>query len=258
MERIPARPSIRLVPWLRAWRAGTVSLDDVVEVMAAASLAEVDQHVVDADADVVLPCSLHDGLAPLSRVDADEIRLVLPVPGDVRGLPRKGGFTEQALGSAEAIRAGDFGLVARWEQHTSGSGDTWHTLTWWRHRLPGGLVEVETMSVGEADMALTEALREATRALDALDVAAWNGKAANQNGLRDVTARQLPVGFDTRARLLYERAVLLDHALELARQDAMGGAVSAFEAQARLEVLRPLAAACRAAVGAACHARIRL
>lgn len=257
MERIPARPAIRLVPWLRAWRAGLLSLDDVVEAASSAGLAGVDQYVLDAE-DGAVSETLHDGLAVLSRVHSDDIRLLLPVPGDVRGLPRAGGFTERALTSAEAVRAGDFGLVAQWQRHTSGSGDSWHTLTWWRYRLAEPPSDVEVMSVGEADIALTEALREATRTLDALDVAAWNSDAVSSRDLRNVAARQLPTGFDSRARLLYERAVLLDHALELARQDAMGGAVSAFEAQARLEALRPLSAANRAAVMAACHARIAL
>jgi len=254
MNRIPARPAMRMVPWLRAWRAGMVSLDDVVEALSAAELADIEQVVVDDEADG-LPRGLQAGLAALSQVHSDDIRLLLPVPGDVRGLPRSGGFTERALASAEAIRAGGIGLVAQWQEHRSGSGDSWHTLTWWLHRLPTDLTAVDVISVGEADLALTEALREATRRLTALDVASWNGNGALP-GLRDIEARQLPAGFDPRTRRLYARALLLDHALEVARQDAMGGAVSAFEAQARLEALRPLAAACRAAVGAACHARI--
>ena len=218
----------------------------------------MDQYVVDADTDDSNrgPHALHTGLAALSRVHCDDIRLLLPVPGDVRGLPRSSGFTERALTSAEAVVAGDFGLVAQWQRHTSGSGDSWHSLTWWRYRFSEPTAVADIMSVGEADMALTEALREATRTLNALDVAPWDGNAVNGRGLRNVAARQLPTGFDSRTRLLYERAVLLDHALELAREDAMGGAVSAYEAQARWEALRPVAAACRAAVVAACQARI--
>ncbi|GAA4892820.1 hypothetical protein LX16_1947 [Stackebrandtia albiflava] len=248
-------PAVRLVPWLRAWRAGGVSLDDVVTAITGGGLSGVDQHVVDTAAPEV-PQSLMNGLAVLSAVPADDIRLVLPVPGDVRGLPRAGRFTELALASGEAVRAGRVGLVPQWRHHTSGSGDSWSTLTWWRCELPDELPPVEVVPVGEADLALSEALRECTRRLTALDVAAWNGGGGELAGLRDFAERQLPTGFDSRARLLYARSLFLDHALEVARRDGMGGAVTAAEAQARSEALRPLAAACRQAIGAACHARI--
>jgi hypothetical protein len=250
-------PAVRLVPWLRSWRAGAVSLDDVVQAISGGGMSGIEQHVI-CESDPAEPQKLMAGFAGLSQVRSDDIRLLLPVPGDVRGLPKEGRFTELALIGGEAIRAGDFGLVAQWRSHVSGSGDSWSTLTWWLCRLPQGLPPVEVVGVGEADLALTEALRESTRKLTALDVAAWKGGSTDMTGLRDFAERQLPTGFESRARLLYARSLFLDHALEMARRDAMGGAVSAYEAQARLDALRPLAAACRQAIGAACHARIGL
>ncbi|MBO0868727.1 MAG: hypothetical protein J2P15_09205, partial [Micromonosporaceae bacterium] len=70
-------------------------------------------------------------------------------------------------------------------------------------------------------------------------------------------AGDLPPGYDARARRLYARAAMLDQVLALANDTAPGGAVNGYEARLRDEALRPLLAASRRALAAACNAPLR-
>jgi hypothetical protein len=249
--------AMRLVPWLRSWRAGLTSVDEVVTAMTTDGMSGVEQvmlsHGEDGPGRV-----LAAGLPRLSSTAPDAIRLVLAVPGDARGLPTTGPFTAAALDSGEAVTAGDIGVVPQRQSHTSGSGDTWQTITWRVFALPQAVVEADPTTVGEADLALSEAMREATTTLTGLDVARWDpalGRALAQ--MRPPQGWQLPPGFDGRSRRLYARAAMLTDIVRVAESDALGGAVTAFEASARMSALRPLSAACRQAVRAACHAPLR-
>lgn len=246
-----------LAPWLRAWRAGLTSVDDVVSAVTGAAGAAVEQSVETVDP--LAACDLTSGLSYLSSVPEVEIRLILAVPGDVRGLPTSGPFTAAAVTSGEAVRAGSFGLVPQQVARVSGSGDSWHTVTWQMFTLDEAsqAAAAEAAHVGEAEATLTEALHEATKAFAALDVAPWGRQsAADSAQLGEAAGGALPPGFDRRARRLYARATMLDKAVQVAESDALGGAVTAREAAARLEALRPLAAACRQGILAACHAAI--
>src|SRR5215471_5700759 len=118
-EITEARRSARFVTWARAWRAGTVSYDDVADE------TEGDEEHLVADApDTWTDVPLREGVRALSRLHPDEIRLVLPVPGDPRGLPGPGPFTAAALEAREGVVASRLGLVPQVRSHTSGSGDT--------------------------------------------------------------------------------------------------------------------------------------
>ena len=66
---------------------------------------------------------LRDALPALAKLSPDEIRLVLPAPGDPRGLPGPGDFAGAALLAGEAVVAGGLGLIPEVRTHTSGSGD---------------------------------------------------------------------------------------------------------------------------------------
>lgn len=253
---IPVLLSARLVPWLRAWRSGVTSLDDVVDAMTTEGMSGVEQAVA-TDGEPGIPATLIEGLSRLSTVPADEIRLVLAVPGDARGLPVSGPFATAALTAGEAVVAGRNGLVPHHQKHTSGSGSTWETVLWHHFELETVPPPADTASPGEAEAVLTQSLKAATKILSDLDVAAWNPELGRAlAGARTDSGRQLPPGFDTRSRRLYARAVLLERVLRVADTDAMGGAVTAHEATARLDALRDLAASCRTAIGAACHSRL--
>ena len=251
------RRAPRFVAWVRAWRAGLIPYDDVIDEIEAA-----EDHLVADVADPASEAPLREALASLSPLHPDEIRLVLPAPGDPRGLPGPGTpFTGRALVAGEAVVAGEVGLVPEVRSHVSGSGDSFASVVWWSHELPPPApgAAVPEVTAAEAEAELTGALAEATTALTQLDIARWRPElgAALADLRRHDNASELPPVFNPRARRLYARASLLDRVLVLAGQTAPGGAINAFEAQQRDAALRPLTAACRRALVAACNAPLR-
>lgn len=247
---LTARRSARLVSWARAWRAGLVSFDEIVDVMTA---VEEEQHVEGLPG-TWKEVELREALPALAKLHPDEIRLVLPVPGDPRGLPGPGPFTERALLAGEAVIASRLGLIPEARQHTSGSGVTFLTVQWHAFELPEA-PGAHQIQVREADVTLSAALSEATTQLVRLDVAQWRPELAGAlAALRKPDSESdLPAGYDPRARRLYARACVLDRVLVLANQAAPGGALNSMEMRQREDALRPLAAACREALVAACN-----
>jgi hypothetical protein len=244
-----ARRSTRFVAWIRAWRAGLVPFDELAD-----EIARDEEHLV-ADApgtwtDVPLP----QALPAFAKVHPDDIRLVLPAPGDPRGLPGPGELTGAAMLAGEAVMTPDFGVVPDVRRHTSGSGVEFETVVW-RFFGVQNYRPVFQMGAAEAESELAVALAEATTRLAKLDVAQWKPELAGalQALRRPESTATLPPGFDPRARRLFARAGVLDQVLALAETSAPGGAVNGHEAQQRDEALRPLTTACRQALVAACN-----
>lgn len=252
---LTARRCVRLCTWVRAWRAGLVPFDDLPEEIAAGEeqlVADVPGTWTEVGLGVALP--------HLSKLSPDEVRLVLPVPGDPRGLPGPGPFTGAALLSGEAVLAGPYGVVPEVRRHTSGSGDEFETVVWRMYELPQPAPPDPTAcGPAEAEADLSAALHEATALLTRLDVAQWRPELGGTLAAirRPGAGTELPPGFDPRARRLYARAAMLDRVLELAAESAPGGAVTGHEARARDDALRPLTTACRRALVAACNAPLR-
>jgi hypothetical protein len=248
-----ARRAPRFVAWVRAWRAGFIPYDDVVDEVGYTE----DHLVADAGTEEPEELPLREGLARLSSLHPDQIRLVLPVPGDPRGLPGPGNpFTGEALVAGEGVLAGPLGLVPSVRTHISGSGDSFTTVVWRLHDLPEPVLPHQEATAAEAEAELTGALSEATAALTHLDVAQWRPELAGALAAlrRHDDGSELPPVFNPRARRLYARASRLDRVLALASLAAPGGATSAYEAEARDAAVRPLIAACRRALVAACNA----
>ncbi|GHJ44763.1 hypothetical protein Cs7R123_21050 [Catellatospora sp. TT07R-123] len=247
---LTARRSARLVTWARAWRAGLVSFDEIVDDLTA----EEEQHVRDLPGTWREEVELREALPVLAKLHPDEIRLVLPAPGDPRGLPGPGPFTSHALLAGEGVIASRLGLVPEARQHVSGSGVSFTTVVWRAFELPEAPAGYQ-IGVREADGALSIALADTTTRLVRLDVAQWRPELAGAlAALRKPDSEtDLPPGYDPRARRLYARACVVDRVLSLAGQAAPGGALNSFEAQQRDEALRPLAVACRNALVAACN-----
>jgi hypothetical protein len=242
----------RLVSWVRAWRAGLVPFDDVAPAVQS---GDAEHEVAD------LPGQLHavplrTALAELSEVDPAAVRLVVPAPGDPRGLPGPGDFSIAALAAGEGALCGGTGLVPAVERHVSGSGDVWHTVRWHVLPLPDAPVRPEAVSVAEAEHDLLDALRTSTDALRDLDVARWRPELAQALAdlRRNGATADLPPGYDRRAHQLLHRADLVARIVTLAGEDAPGAAVNAYEASRRDAALRPLATAARRARAAAHNA----
>ena len=205
---------------------------------------------------------VREALRILARHSPDEIRLVLPVPGDPRGLPGPGPFTNAALLAGEAVVARGLGLVPDVRSHTSGSGVTFETVLWRVYPLPDQAPPATWTdpTPAEAEEELTAALAEATEALTRLDIARWRPDLAGALAAlrRPDATSELPPGYDPRARRLFARASLLDRVLALADHAAPGAAINGYEMQQREAALRPLTTACRRALVAACNAPLRL
>lgn len=253
---LPVRRSARFVAWVRAWRAGLVPYDD-----AAAEIAGDEEHMVADAPGTWTDVSLGEGISALSKLHPDEVRLVLPAPGDPRGLPGPGQFSGAALVAGEGVvargAATALGYVPEVRSHTSGSGVTFETVLWRVYSVePANPLSVDELSAAEAEAELSVALAEATRALAKLDIAQWRPELAGAiTALRKPDgATDLPPGYDPRARRLYARASVLDRVLALAEHAAPGGAVNGYEMQQRDAALRPLTTACRRALVAACNA----
>ncbi|MDG4765591.1 hypothetical protein O7632_16015 [Solwaraspora sp. WMMD406] len=254
---LATRRSSRFVTWVRAWRAGLVSYDEIAD-----EIAGDEEHLVADAPGAWTDLPLRDALSCFSKLAPDEIRLVLPAPGDPRGLPGPGEFAGAALLAGEAVVARGLGVIPEVRTHTSGSGVTFETVLWRVHPLPNDLPNGNGYAdpgPAEAEAELSSALAEATAALTRLDVAHWRPELAGALAAlrRPDAGMDLPPGFDPRARRLFARASVLDQVLALAEHVAPGGAVNGYEAQQRDAALRPLTAACRQALVAACNAPLR-
>ncbi len=202
-------------------------------------------------------------------------RLVLPVPGDVAGLPGPASFNAAALEAGEAVvahRPGPFpggpssaavagpgapfgwGLVPEITRFGSalepGALVCWSVHPVGEHRVP------RFADLGEAEEQVALALREAAAELAALDVARWRPEAAER--LADLRSGQLPrwalpPGLPGPVVRLITQALRLRALVALAAEDD-GGAVDGHGTRRRRELLRDLDSVCRAAVATALSA----
>jgi hypothetical protein len=253
---LTARRSTRFVAWVRAWRAGIVPFDELAD-----EIAGDEEHLVADAPGTWTDVPLRTGLPVFAKLHPDDIRLVLPAPGDPRGLPGPGPFSGAALLAGEAVATPELGLVPEVRSHTSGSGVTFETVLWRVHPVPpmSGHPRSGEPTPAEAEAELAIALAEATTQLTRLDVAHWRPELAGALAAlrRPDSTANLPAGFDPRARRLFARASVLDQVLALAEHSAPGGAVNGYEAQQRDAALRPLTTACRRALVAACNSPLR-
>ncbi|HVV10653.1 hypothetical protein [Amycolatopsis sp.] len=253
-------PSATLTVWTSAWLSGAAAPDDVLDAL----LAWGDAHEVvaaDAESAVGLDLPLEGDfpgtpvqlLASLRANGAGPAQLVLPVPGDVRGLGGGGPFTEAALRAGEAMllpEAG-FGLVpqpiaeglVRWQVYKVDSSAT-----------------PEYVGIADAEHGLTDAIRDSAGALQALDVAKDRpGVRAELSAfLRARPRPEWPAGMPGRALRVLQRAEEIGAILAVAETDEPGGAVSASAALLRADALRPLGNAVRIARYAAVNEAVRL
>ena len=245
---LPGARSGLFVAWGSAWLAGQVSLD-----AAASAIAEADDEHETADG-----AGVESLLAGLRADGVDRLELLLPVPGDVRGLPEPGGpFARAALEAGEAVlprgAARRRGLVPA-QRCVGPEGDQLVITTWSSHPIEASeLLDPPPLTVAEADGELAEALAASTRVLQSLEVARWHeGLDAPLAAMRERTRRgqepasSLPPGYASRAVSLLARADRLQTVLTLALADE-GGARTSSETEDRSTALRSLAGAVRRA-----------
>jgi hypothetical protein len=252
--------SATLVVWTSGWLHGVAAADDVLDALH--TWAELHEVVADDDGTATAldlpgpdepPVGAAMLLASLRRAGATTARLVLPVPGDLRGLGGKGPLSQSAGRAGEAVVLPEVGVGLVPRLVADG------VIRWTVFDLPTA-PGAEHMPIGEAEHGLGNAMREAAAALVSLDV------ARNRPNVREEIAElsaahsklSWPAGMPPRSLRVLQRAAEVDAILRVAASDAPGGAVSASATRARDDALRPLSEAVRRARCAAVEEAVRV
>jgi hypothetical protein len=235
-------PAGRFAVWATAWLSGRASYDDALDAMHGDSAHRV-TGLPGTDAAVPLGWAL----TALRGLGERRFHLVLPVPGDVRGLPAVAGLVPLALEAGQAAVGEHLALVPE-AIGPEATGWTAVSLAGAPPTPPPVEGTLRALS-GALDLAVTGA----ARTLADLDLARWHPEVpALLAGLaRTAKAPGLPDDHDPLALSVLGRAERLAAVLVLSMADAPGGAVTHTQASARDSALRPLADAVRDAVVAA-------
>ena len=238
-------PAGRFAVWATAWLSGRTSYDEALD----SALGDTAHRVtgVPGHPDAV---PLGWALSALRGLGETRVRLVLPVPGDVRGLAPAPGLVPLALEAGQAAVGARLALVP---EPVGPEVVSWTAFALDGLEPPPPPVEGTLRSVsGQLDLAVADA----ARTLASLDLARWNPEVpALLAGLaRTTTAPGLPDDHEPLAVSVLGRAQRLSRVLDLAMADAPGAAVNHAQAHARDQALRPLADAVREATVAAYNA----
>jgi hypothetical protein len=238
-------PAGRLAVWATAWLAGRTSYDDALDAIVGEHAHRVSGLPGSEEA-----VSLGGALSELRRLDERRLRLVLPTPGDVRGLPQVPGLTPLALETGQAAVGEQLVLVP---EALGPEVIQWTAFPLAGVAPPAPFPEGNLRAVSGA---LDLAVGDTARAMAGLDLARWHPEVPGLlAGLSRTTVTVgLPADHDPLALSVLGRAQRLGQVLDLAMADAPGGAVNHAQAAARDEVLRPLARAVREATEAAFNA----
>ena len=230
-----------LAAWANAFFAGLVSLDQVVDAVTGRDSPHV---VCGLPGFLDAPVPLREALVACRRTGG-AVRVTLPVPGDVRGLPGPAPFRAAALAAGEAVFGPDVGLVPAVVDHRPSSAPP--SVQWRAYRVDPAPPDPE--SIGDAQYELTAAIRDSAAALKAAEVGGQRGEIgpALTSARRAGERLNLPPGFPPRAVSLLAQAERLQAALDLAGSDPLGGAVDRVGASTRTDALRTLATAVRRA-----------
>ncbi|GAA4679617.1 hypothetical protein GCM10023215_10970 [Pseudonocardia yuanmonensis] len=254
------RSSATFAVWSSAWLAGSAAPDDVLDALTpwaeAHDVVAVDEATA-AATDLPAPgapvSSLTFLLAALRRAPRGAGRLVLPVPGDIRGLPGPGTFTSAAIAAGEGVLYPEAGLGVVPSPIADG------VLRWTVHTVPAPVPPAEYVPLAEAEHELRGQVRQSTSVLTELGVARHRPGVREEiaAALRARPATHWPQGMPGRALRVLQQADEVEAILAAASADEPGGALSASAATARREALRPLDTAVRVARRAAVAEAVR-
>jgi hypothetical protein len=235
--------------WASAWLHGSAAADDVIDALH--TWAELHEVVAADEASAAqlglpvegeTPASVVGLLAAARRAGADGGRILLPVPGDVRGL------TPQGPLSPAALEAGEVAVLTGPELAIVPS-ELAEGILRWRVFAPGTLPPAPEPGLPDAEHGLRGAVRQAATTLIDLDVARHRPgvRAEIAEALEQRVRPSWPDGTPGRALRVLEQADEVEAILNAADTDEPGGALSASAAQARTAALRPLYTAVREA-----------
>ncbi|GAA0927224.1 hypothetical protein [Pseudonocardia zijingensis] len=263
-------PSATFTVWASAWLVGAVAPDDVLDALAPWADAH-DVQAADSDTaqltDLPAPgapvSSLTFLLATLRRATAGRgtggpARLVLPAPGDVRGLPGPGVFSTAATTAGEGVLFPETGLGTGLGVVPTTVADG--VLRWTVYPVAESGPPPEFVALSHAERDLRDQVRQSASVLTSL------GVARHRPGVREEIAAALrarpatlwPAGMPSQALRVLQHADEVEAILAAAKVDAPGGALSASAATARHDALRPIETAVRVARRAAVAEAVRV
>jgi hypothetical protein len=270
-------PSVSLSVWVNAWLAGAAAPDDVLDalslwapkhsVTAYDSIAAGRTGLPWPDLNDAGAVSLLQTLRTAVGRDAPvpPFGVILPVPGDVRGLPAGTQFQRDAVTAGEAIIVGNdpsgaIGLVPDFEYDELDDDPNFESeptaLSWTVYSVPAA-PPAEHLDLGEAEFALRAAVRSAADAFGAIRAA--GADVADPRGLvEQVLAsgreHRLPDHAPSRAVRVLENADHIDAIITVSSGLIPSGLQSSSEVQIASEALRPLTSVVRTARMAAVSA----
>ena len=278
-------PSVSLSMWANAWLAGKAAPDDVLDALSLwAPMQSVAAYDAVAAGHTGLPWPDVNGAGTVSLLQtlraavggsrtSGTINVVLPVPGDVRGLAAGTQFERDALAAGEAVIIANpedpnaaIGLVPEFSySDREGEADDdpapeLCALSWMVYSLPGAPVP-DHHELGDAEYALRSAVRSAADTLSAIGMGSAASDIADPRGLVEQlleSARQhrVPDHAPTRALRVLENAAHVDAiiAVSAGLSRTPIGTQSSSETQVATDALRPLTAVVRSARMAAVNA----
>lgn len=274
-------PSVSLSVWTNAWLAGRAAPDDVLDALSAwAPKHSVNAYDAIAAGRTGLPWpDVYDGgpMALLQTVRTaagprsaglPAIGVLMPVPGDVRGLAPGTQFQQDALAVGEAVVVSSpdgqgIGMVPVFECGDDFDDDgvgiddpTDVTLSWSVYSVPV-VPPVEQMDLGEAEYSLRSAIRTATEALGNLQLADTGGadpRALVEEVVQAGSLHGVPDHAPSRAVRVLATAAHVDAIITVSAGPVPISTNSASEAHIADSALRPLAAVVRSARAAAVSA----
>ncbi|PKV81450.1 hypothetical protein ATK86_5916 [Nocardia fluminea] len=268
---IMCSPSATLTLWAGSWLAGTSAPDDVLEALHAWA----PRHTIAAGDPVTggrtdLPWTSRGaagtGAMPLLKVIREamapagaQLRLVLPAPGDVRGLPVGTAFAADAIDAEEGLLLGvpgepGTGLIPQWDDDD--------TLQWTVYGVDLPHIAGHDMSLGEAEYTMRESVRDAADALMQLHTTSvGNGdddpREQIEAQLAAYARHAYPDSIPLRAKRILDTADHVAAILTVAQHEPASSPTSATALGAHESLLRPLWNTIREARLVAVHAAAR-
>jgi hypothetical protein len=260
-------PSATLAAWANSWLAGAAAPDDVLDALSLWA----PRHSVTAYDSVAAGCTglpwpdlNHSGAVSLLQTlrtaagpgrSGPAFAVVLPVPGDVRGLPAGTQFQRDAINSGEAVLVTDsrdpsavIGLVPDFEYDDSADDAQFDpelsALAWTVYSVAQAPA-AEYVDLGEAEYGLRSAVRSAADALGALRAGAAGADVDDPRGLVEEVlessrAHRSPDHAPSRAVRVLENAAHVDAIITVSSGLMPIGLQSSSEVEIASEALRPL------------------
>ncbi|MFZ3394729.1 hypothetical protein TVH25_15835 [Rhodococcus sp. 7Tela_A2] len=261
-------PSQSLTLWAGAWLSGRAAPDEVIDALHEWAPMHL---VAAAEADAKHRAGLtgqdpQDGAAVLLTVirradpaGGSGIRLLLPSPGDVRGLPVGIAFSAAATAAGEGVLVGAPGTPGLGLVPTVEGPDV---LRWTVFAVPAVPELTDLPGLGEAEFTMREAVRDAAATLTGIRTVGDDGRSTDPRAeiaaeIAEYARHRYPDSIPQRAVRILDAADQVAAILTVAGRGGGLRAGSATTLDARESALRPLWTAVRHARVGAVDAALR-